>query len=406
MLEADFLAWKDETLPMLAELLGGREREPTFVPTFNVHEPDDLSSLDIFLGGPNAAHRKRRLRGPYTASNPYPARVVQSPQLFQSGNRKCLHVEFDVSKSTLTYGTGDHLAVWPENFILEVSRFLRVFGLSEKKDSVFHIQSFDPTVKIPIPSTTTYAAAIQCYLDICSPVSQSTLAALANFIENGALKSELMRLSKDRGAFENEVKSRHLNLAQFLDSLGGSAQWSLVPMSLLLEKIGKLKPRLYSISSSSLQSRKTILITAIIESQRNEAWPHGSRGVATSHLLAQRLNLQSQPIAESGHVEASQSPTHSLTGPRYGVAGATSLVHVRRSKFRLPKKASTPIIMIGPGTDVAPFRASVQERARQSSARIVGKMVLFYGCRNREEDFLHQEEWKVSISSFRCNATK
>jgi NADPH-ferrihemoprotein reductase len=54
--------------------------------------------------------------------------------------------------------------------------------------------------------------------------------------------------------------------------------------------------------------------------------------------------------------------------------------------------------MIGPGTGVAPFRAFVQERAHESAqGKQVGKTMLFYGCRNPDEDFLYREEWKVSL---------
>jgi len=63
-----------------------------------------------------------------------------------------------------------------------------------------------------------------------------------------------------------------------------------MPMSLLLENIGKLKPRVDSIFFSLLQSRKTISITAVVESQRNEAEPHEFKDVATNYLLAHHLS--------------------------------------------------------------------------------------------------------------------
>jgi NADPH-ferrihemoprotein reductase len=78
-------------------------------------------------------------------------------------------------------------------------------------------------------------------------------------------------------------------------------------------------------------------------------------------------------------------------------------IHVRRSTFRLPTNPRTPVIMIGPGTGVAPFRGFVQERVAMARRAIEkngpdaladwGRMSLFYGCRRSDEDFLYADEW-------------
>ncbi|KAH6665927.1 cytochrome P450 oxidoreductase [Halenospora varia] len=343
-LEDDFLTWKDEMLPQLAKHLGLAEQKRAPIVNLVISETESLSETPIFLGEPNAAHRKGKLRGPWTNSNPFPARIVKSRELFRNSRRKYLHVEFDVNDSTMTYETGDHVGVSPENSNSEVERFLRIFSLTEKKDCVFNIESEDPIVKVPLPAYTTYNAAARYYLDICAPISRYLLCTLVDYCPDETTKAELLRLSKDNVAFEKEIKSR-----------------------------------------------KCISITAVVESQKNDEWSHEFKGVATNYLLAQHSQILGSEALE---------PTHLLSGPRYQNAAMKSLIHVRRSKFRLPKKNSVPIIMIGPGTGVAPFRAFVQERAWKNKVHPAGRTMLFYGCRQRDEDFLYKEEWKQLETSF------
>ena len=397
-LEDEFISWKDATLPILAQKLGHSERENKFKAVFNI-ETVGQPSADTFLGEPNKAQLRGRLRGPYSASNPLPAPITHARQVFTGGDRHCLHIEFDVKNSTMTYETGDHVAIWPLNADTEISRFLQIFGLAEKKDMQIQIRSCDPTVKIPIPTNTTYEAAARYYLDICAPVTRHMLTLLAEFAVDETARSQLVRLCTDGEAFQREVKSRHLNIAQLLQSF--SPSWSHLPFSLLLENVRKLQPRYYSISSSSLASKKKIAITAVVESQKQADWTHEFNGVATSYLLSQALRQNSVLLAGKVQENRQLVDTHRLSGPREIFTQPTSLIHVRRSKFHLPSNVSTPVIMIGPGTGVAPFRAFTQERAFQSrQGGKVGRTVLFYGCRRRDEDFLYESEWKVSICAF------
>ncbi len=66
---------------------------------------------------------------------------------------------------------------------------------------------------------------------------------------------------------------------------------------------------------------------------------------------------------------------------------------MRRSQFRLPNRPQTPVIMIGPGTGLAPFRGFIQERAWQKEqGKPIGETHLYFGCRNQEIDYIYREE--------------
>lgn len=380
-MEEDFSEWEAVTLPLIAAAHGLEKKERSLDPAFSLNELLQHDQHMIFRGEPNKAQLIGRVKGPFTPKNPYPATVTCSRPLFSpQASRQCLHIEFDTSGSTLSYETGDHLAIWPVTSDVEVERFLTLFGLTGCRDTSVQLSSNDPTVQVPIPTRITYDAAARHYLDLCGPVSRKALSVFAQYANNDQVKAATLELANSSSAFTQRVKDRQLTLSQCLQTISPTA-WSSVPFVVLVEMLGALKPRFYSISSSSKVSRHKMSITAVIEQRKEASWDFSFEGVSTSYLAA----LSSEGV-----------PTHRVSR----VEGSPSLprvyIHVRASKFRLPKQPSTPIVMVGPGTGVAPFRAFVQERALLAQKGVrVGRTLLFYGCRN-EEDSIYSDEWKVS----------
>lgn len=395
-MEEDFLSWKEPMWSALAESLGLEEREAVYEPSFQVKEEPDLNAEDdtVYLGEPNKNHLEGASNGPYNASNPYIAPIAASKELFNAKDRNCLHMEVDISGTNLSYATGDHLAVWPTNAGKEVDRFLNIIGLGDKRTTVVSVKGLDSTARVPFPSPTTYDAIVRYHMEICAPLSRQFISQLAAFAPNEEVKASMTQLGSDKDTFHKEVASKHLNIAQFLELQSKGVKWTGIPFSLFIEGMNKIQPRYYSISSSSHVQKDKVSITAVVESIETPGAPHVFKGVTTNYLLA---------LSQKQHGIANPDPhglNYALNGPRNKYDGIHVPVHVRHSNFKLPSDPSKPIIMVGPGTGVAPFRAFVQERAALArEGTDVGKTILFFGCRKQSEDFLYETEWAVSNDS-------
>ncbi|KAL1838262.1 hypothetical protein VTJ49DRAFT_2855 [Mycothermus thermophilus] len=390
-MEEDFLAWKDPMWAALAAKMGLEEREGVYEPIFGIVEREGLTrdSPEVYLGEPNKSHLDGTPKGPFNAHNPYIAPIAKSYELFKVKDRNCLHMDIDVSASNLTYQTGDHIAVWPTNAGEEVDRFLDLFDLTDKRHNVISVKALEPTAKVPFPTPTTYDAIVRYHMEICAPVSRQFVASLAPFAPTEEAKAELTKLGNDKDYFHAKVTTHYLNIARLLSTVAKGKKWSNVPFSLLIEGITKLQPRYYSISSSSLEQPKIISITAVVEAQALPGREDPFRGVSTNYLLA---------LKEKQNGDPNPTPfglSYEITGPRNKYDGCHVPVHVRHSNFKLPSNPTKPVIMIGPGTGVAPFRGFVRERRKMAeNGQEVGKTLLFFGCRKSTEDFLYEEEWK------------
>ncbi|RYP26120.1 hypothetical protein DL767_008160 [Monosporascus sp. MG133] len=390
-MEEDFLAWKDPMWAALVEKMGLEEREAVYEPIFSIVERDNLTkdSPEVYLGEPNKMHLQGSAKGPFNAHNPYIAPIAESRELFNVKDRNCLHMEVDISGSNLSYQTGDHIAVWPTNPGQEVDEFLSILGLDGKRDTVVSVKALEPTAKVPFPTPTTYDAIVRYHLEICAPVSRQFLGTLSAFAPDEAVKAEMAKLGDDKDYFHDKISKNHYNIARTLSVVGGGKKWSNVPFSAFIEGLTKLQPRYYSISSSSLVQPKKISITAVVENQVIPGRQDPFKGVATNYLFALKQKQNGDPDPEPFGL------TYEIMGPRNKYDGIHVPVHVRHSNFKLPSDPSKPVILVGPGTGVAPMRGFVQERAKQAkSGQNVGRTLLFFGCRKRSEDFLYESEWE------------
>jgi sulfite reductase (NADPH) flavoprotein alpha-component len=264
-------------------------------------------------------------------------RVLSAERLTGAGSEKDVrHVVIDLGESGLAYEPGDSLSLATPNDPALVAAILRALGATGAEP-----------VALP-EGDMTLATALAEHRDIARPLDRAT-DALAMAATDTGEAAMLRRLSDgDDGAAPAEA-----DLLDLLEAFP-SARPSIGD---LIRALPSLKPRLYSIASSPRATPGQVhLCVAVVRETRRGRVRHG---VASGFLAARALTHGAIPA------------------------------FVQTSHFRLPADPATPIVMVGPGTGVAPFRAFLQERAARS---LRGKTWLFFGDRHRATDFLFGDE--------------
>ncbi|KAJ1989868.1 hypothetical protein EDC05_004399 [Coemansia umbellata] len=306
--------------------------------------------------------------------------------------------------------------------------------------------------------TTTYRAAFRHYMDITTPIPRAQIKSLMlPYARSEAARSFLRQLADDKDAHAATVSAGCLSLARLIGAVreaeclaiasssaasdGGAEVPFTLPVEVAFELCPRLQARLYSISSSGRVNPERPSITSVVlqydaKTEDSAKAKLGARrcGVATNYLLGVMRYLRgdrAMPLsseesetnstlrpgclltdstelpgaADASSVQPTQdSKAHMLQSftlqPLSGTIaagkrGLTMPVFIRKSLFRLPSDHSTPIIMIGPGTGLAPMRGFIQERAhiaREHPDQPMGTTLLFFGARTEEHDYMYREE--------------
>lgn len=275
----------------------------------------------------------------YSKENPFPARLSVNQKITGRDSTKDIrHIEINLADSGLTYQPGDALGVWFDNDAELVGEVLALTGLSGDEATAHG----------------TLRTALTGHFEL-TRLHGGFITGLADISDNAALKD----LAGDKAQVNALVAS-----AQVVDVL------KRFPTALTAEQlVGLLRPltpRLYSIASAQSEVEEEVHLTVGVVRYPQE---DGTvRSGAASSYLADRL-------IEDGEVRV-------------------FIEH--NDNFRLPQNPDTPVIMVGPGTGIAPFRAFMQEREAQGAE---GKNWLFFGNPHFTQDFLYQVEWQRYVKS-------
>ena len=282
----------------------------------------------------------------YDRKNPFSAEMQERVLLNGRGTAKeTWHYEIALGSSGISYEPGDSLAIVPQNAPDMVEGILKAAKLKGTE-----------AVELNGGGSKSLADALRDDFDITA-LSKQVLTKLQAF-------SKSKKLSKLLAEDGTDQLKDYLWGRWIADAIADFLPKGLSPAD-LVSALRKLPPRLYSIASSPLAHPGEVHLT--VSSVRYNAHGQERKGVASTYLA----DLVGQ-------------------GDRVAVYGNEN------KNFRLPASGDTPIIMIGPGTGVAPFRAFVEHRAALGHA---GKSWLFFGDQHYMFDFLYQVEWQEHLKN-------
>jgi len=277
------------------------------------------------------------------------------------------HLELGVSDAVVggrkcSYQTADDLAVCPDNGAVLAGRVATRLGLAPSRCFVLRPRpSGGSNVPAPLPTPCSVEQALRYHAYLRAPVSKAALLMMADACSDTSEAAKLRHLASPEGkqAYHDYVQRDGRGVAELLAEFGSCAPaWGS-----LLELAPKLTPRYYTISSSPASDPSRVHLTVkVLREPMKGADGRTKEGVCSTQLAA--------------------------LGP-----GSSACVFVRPSFFHLPADPNAPIIMVGPGTGVAPFRAFLRHLAASAeTAPRRGHVRLYFGCRRPKEDFLYEDE--------------
>src|ERR1700731_795684 len=286
-----------------------------------------------------------------------------------ASERSTRHVEVELPPG-VSYRVGDHLSVVPRNDPTLVDAVARRFGFLPADQIRLQVAK-GRRAQLPIGDAVSVGRLLTDFVELQQVATRKQIQIMSEHTRCPVTKPKLLAYVGDDEAATERYRSEILGKRRSVFDLLEEHPACELPFHAYLEMLSLLAPRYYSISSSPSGDPSRCSVTvAVVEG------PAGSgrgiyKGICSNYLAGRR-------------------------------AGETVYATLRETKagFRLPDDAAVPLIMIGPGTGLAPFRGFLQERAaRKAQGHNLGPAMLFFGCRHPDQDFLYADELKAFAAS-------
>ncbi len=290
---------------------------------------------------------------PYTKDNPLAAKLLENRVLNKDGSSKdTRHLVIDIAGSGLTYKVGDSLGIFPSNRPQLVEELIELLGATGN----------EPVLPARMSAAISLREALTAKVSLAGP-TKKILETLAAKTTDTKEKEQLAALLAPEA---KEALELFLGQREYLDLLEEFPGAKLTPQE-FIDHLRRLMPRLYSIASSPKMFPGQVHLT--VAPVRYESNGRRRYGVCST-FLSDRVTRRKTPVP----------------------------VFVAESHFGLPADLARDVIMIGPGTGIAPFRAFVQERIATNAP---GRNWLFFGDQHAATDYLYGDEWKKLLAEGR-----
>jgi cytochrome P450/NADPH-cytochrome P450 reductase len=281
-------------------------------------------------------------------------------------DRSTRHLEIALPAG-VSYAAGDHLGIVPRNLLPLLQRVLRRFQLDAGLYVRITPQDAATMTYLPLNESVPLVDLLANRVELQDVATRGQCAILAANTSDPGQRDALLSVCGDDDASQARYLEQVLTPRKsVLDLLEENPSCTL-SFDAFLEMLPPLRPRYYSISSSPLQQSDVCSITVGVVSAPARSGHGLYQGVCSNYLNAR------------------------LEGN-----GVFGFVHKPTLPFRPPDNPHQPMIMVGPGTGVAPFRGFVQERAALKQKGVpLGEALLFFGCRDPLQDYLYEDEFKA-----------
>lgn len=332
----------------------------------------DASTTAMAGSGPRLAVQleQRRTASPILQSYRGQATIVQvnrelAARAGTTGGRSVRHIEIALPPG-MSYAAGDHLGVLPRNDVSVVNRVIARFGLDAGQYVTLTATGARPT-HLPVGEPYPLLGILAGCVELQDVASRAGLAAMAAHSPQGSARDELASLAgtgdESKARYREKIAVPRRTL---LDLLEEHPECDL-PFAEYLDLLPPLRPRYYSISSSPTMSANAAVTVGVLQGPARRGDGSTFRGVCSGHL---------SDIPDGGTVFA--------------------FVRQPTIAFRPPENPHVPMIMVGAGTGIAPFRGFLQERQSLRTRGVpIATSLLFFGCRDPEDDLLYPDELKA-----------